>query len=138
MSERSSTQNRPRVLLADDHPPLLAAATALLIPHFDVVGSAVDGEKLVSEALRLDPSVIVVDVTMPGLSGIDAVHRLRELGSRARVVFLTIHAEEEFLIACRAEGALGYVLKAKMMTQLVPAIRAALEGASYTSSLIHR
>lgn len=138
MSERSFTLNRPRVLLADDNAPLLAAATALLIPHFDVVGAAVDGGELVSETLRLEPDVIVVDVTMPVLTGIDAVHRLRELGSRARVVFLTIHAEEEFLMACRAEGALGYVLKTKMKTQLVPAIRAALEGASYTSSPTHR
>jgi len=130
--------NRPRVLLADDNPALLAAATALLTSHFDVVGSAVDGEKLVSEALSLEPDLIVVDITMPVLNGIQAVHQLRKLGSRARVVFLTIHAEEEFLMACRTEGALGYVLKARMKTQLVPAIVAALEGASYTSSLIHR
>ncbi|WP_263365774.1 response regulator [Edaphobacter bradus] len=131
MSERSSPINRPRVLLADDHPHLLEAATALLAPYFDVVGTASDGRTLVSEALRLEPDVIVVDITMPVLSGIDAVHQLRELRSSARSVFLTIHAGEEFVAACRAEGALGYVLKSKMKTQLVPAIWAALAGVAY-------
>jgi DNA-binding NarL/FixJ family response regulator len=131
MSERSSTLKRPRVLLADDNPPLLAAAIALLTPHFDVVGTAADGGKLVSEALRLEPDVIVADITMPVLSGIQAAHRLRELGLSVRLVFLTIHAEEEFVMACKAEGALGYVLKARMKTQLVPAVHSALAGVSF-------
>ena len=135
MSERSSTLNRPRVFLADDYPHWLMAATTLLAPHFDVVGTAVDGRQLVSEALRLEPDVIVADITMPLLTGIDAVRRLRKLGSRARVVFLTIHAEEELLMACRAEGALGYVLKTKMKAHLVPAISAALAGEFYRSPL---
>ena len=125
--------NRPRILLADDHRHLLKAATTLLAPHFDVVGIASDGKTLVSEALRLKPDVIVVDITMPLLSGIDAVHKLREMGSSARIVFLTIHSEEEFVSACRAEGALAYVLKSKMKAQLIPAIRAALAGELYLS-----
>ena len=70
---------RPRVLLADDHPALLEATTALLKRQFEVVGTAVDGASLVSEALRLRPDVIVSDITMPVMSGIDAVHELREL-----------------------------------------------------------
>ncbi|MEG9435431.1 response regulator transcription factor [Edaphobacter sp. HDX4] len=120
--------NRARILLADDHPHLLEAATTLLTPYFDVTGAVRDGGALVSEALRLKPDVIVVDITMPVLSGIDAVRKLREMGSTARSVFLTIHAEEEFMAACKAEGALGYVLKTKMKTQLIPAIWAALAG----------
>jgi DNA-binding NarL/FixJ family response regulator len=103
----------------------------LLAPHFDVVGTASDGGTLVSEALRLKPDVIVVDITMPVLSGIDAVKKLREMGSSARIVFLTIHSEDEFVSACRAEGAFGYVLKSKMKAQLIPAIRAALAGEFY-------
>ena len=109
-------------------PHLLEAAIALLVPYFDVVGTASDGETFVSEALRLMPDVIVTDITMPVINGIDAIRQLRELGSSARSVFLTIHGGDEFVIACRAEGALGYVLKAKMTTQLIPAIRAALAG----------
>jgi DNA-binding NarL/FixJ family response regulator len=131
MSERSSTLKRPRVLLADDNSPLLAVETALLTPYFDVVGTATDGGKLVSEALRLEPDVTVADITMPVLSGIEAAHQLRELGLSVPLVFLTIHAEEEFVMACKAEGALGYVLKAKMKTQLVSAVHSALAGVSF-------
>ena len=122
---------RPRVLLADDHPALLEATTALLKPQFDVVGTATNGAALVSEALRLCPDVIVADITMPVLSGIDAAHRLRKSTPSAKIVFLTIHSEEQFMKACMAEGALGYVLKSQMKAHLIPAIRAALVGQCY-------
>jgi DNA-binding NarL/FixJ family response regulator len=129
---------RPRVLLADDHLALLRATTALLKPYFDIVGTAADGAALVSEALRLRPDVIVADITMPILSGIDAAHRLRELALSAKVVFLTVHSEEQFVEACLAEGALGYVLKSHMKAELVPAIQSALLGKSYISQFVSR
>ena len=129
---------RPRVLLADDHPALLDATTALLNRQFDIVGTAVDGATLVSEALRLRPDVIVSDITMPVMSGIDAVHELRELALSAKIVFLTIHSEEQFLEACLAEGALGYVVKAHMKRHLIPAIKAALVGESYISPFVSK
>jgi DNA-binding NarL/FixJ family response regulator len=122
---------RPRILLADDHPAVLKATTALLEPQFDIVGNATDGAALVSEALRLSPDVIVIDITMPVLNGIEAAHRLREASSFARIVFLTVHSEQQFMEACVAEGALGYVLKSHMKVHLIPAIRAALIGQSY-------
>jgi DNA-binding NarL/FixJ family response regulator len=122
---------RPRILLADDHPAMLAAVSALLQPRFEVVGEASDGEGLVSETLRLNPDVIVADITMSGFSGIDAVHQLREAGHTPRVVFLTVHSEYEFIAACLAEGASGYVLKTRMKTQLIPAIEAALAGQTF-------
>src|ERR1700758_3748197 len=127
---------KTKVLLADDHPPLVEAALAILKPHYDIVGIATDGATLVSEALRLRPDVIVSDITMPVMNGIEAIHRLRTSNSLAKVVFLTVHAEEGFLKACIAEGALGYVLKARMKTQLIPAIEAALEGRSYVSPFL--
>ncbi len=127
---------RPRVLLADDHPALVEATTALLKPLFDVVGTAADGATLVSEAIRLCPDVIVADITMPVLSGIDAAHRLRELALSAKIVFLTIHSDGNFVAACMAEGALGYVVKTHMKTHLIPAIQAALTGASYISPFV--
>jgi DNA-binding NarL/FixJ family response regulator len=122
---------RPRVLLADDHPALLEATTALLKAQFDVVGTATDGATLVSEALRLCPDVIVADITMPVLSGIEAAHRLRESALSAKIVFLTVHSEEPFMKACIAEGALGYVLKSHMKAHLIRAIKAALVGQLY-------
>jgi DNA-binding NarL/FixJ family response regulator len=124
------------VLLADDHPSLLEAATAILRPHFDIVGTAIDGAMLVSEALRLRPDVIVTDITMPVLNGIEAVSQLRDSNFSTPVVFLTIHANEEFLKACQAEGALGYVLKSHMKSHLVAAIQSALKGESYVSPFV--
>jgi DNA-binding NarL/FixJ family response regulator len=128
--------SRPRVLLADDHAPLLEAAKALLSSHYDTVGTASDGEMLVQEALRLRPEVIVTDITMRGMSGIDAIRQLRESGFSSRVVILTVHEEEEFLKAAVAEGALGYVIKSQMKSHLVPAIEAALAGRSYISPTV--
>ena len=129
---------RPRVLLADDHPALLEATTALLKRQFDVVGTATDGATLVSEALRLCPDVIVADITMPVLSGIDAAHRLHESAPSVKIVFLTVHSEEQFMKACMAEGALGYVLKSHMKAHLIPAIQAALVGQSYIRPFVPR
>ena len=122
---------RPRILLADDHPAVLKATNGLLKAQFDIVGNATDGPTLVSEALRLCPDVIVADITLPILSGIDAAHRLRESIPSVKIVFLTVHAEQQFIEACIAEGALGYVLKSHMKAHLIPAIQAALVGNPY-------
>ena len=105
--------------------------------QFDVVGTAADGATLVSEALRLCPDVIVADITMPILSGIDAAHQLRESSLSAKIVFLSVHSEEQFMKACIAEGALGYVLKSHMKAHLIPAIQAALVGQSYICPFVH-
>lgn len=122
---------KPRVLLADNHPALLKVTAELLKPQFDIVATAADGATLVSEALRLCPDVIVADITLPVLSGIDAVRQLRESGLSARVVILTVHSEQQFIEACIAEGALGYVLKSQMKAHLIPAVQAAIAGQSY-------
>lgn len=125
--------NRPRVLLADDHLAMLEAEIALLAPYFDVVGTATDGAALVSKARSLHPDAIVTDITMPILNGVDAVRKLKESGSKAIFVFLTIHSEGEFVEACIKAGALGYVQKSCMKRHLVLAIQAALAGQSYVS-----
>ena len=96
---------RARVLLADDHLAIVQRVTQLLRAVFDVVGTAHTGPDMVSEAVRLDPDVIVADISMPGLSGIEAAHQLREKGSTAKVVFLTVHSEDEFVNACRLQAA---------------------------------
>ena len=129
------TLNLPRVLLADDHHSLLQAEIDLLSAYFDVVGTAADGAALVAEAGRLHPDVIVTDISMPILSGIDAVHKLQESGSRAKFVFVTVHSEGEFVDACMRVGVVGYVHKACISHHLVPAIKAVLENRSYVSRL---
>ena len=126
---------RPRILLADDHHDLLEAEIALLLPHYDVVGVTTDGVSLVSEVQRLNPDVVVVDITMPLMNGIDAVQKLKKAGATANFVFLTINTGSEFVQACQDAGALGYVWKSRMKTHLIPAIEAALKNLTYVSPL---
>ncbi len=102
---------RPRILLADDHLAMLEAEIALLSPLFDVVGTAADGAALVLKAHSLSPDVVVTDISMPVLNGIDAVHKLRKSGSRARFVFLTIHSDNEFVDGCMGAGASGGLIR---------------------------
>jgi DNA-binding NarL/FixJ family response regulator len=130
--------SRARVLLADDHSVMLDRVGGLLSSSFEVVGAVANGQEMISAGIRLNPDVIVADITMPGLTGIEAAQHLREAGSRARFVFLTIHIEHEFVDACVAQGALGYVLKSHMKTDLIPAIKAALMGRTFISPLVSR
>ncbi len=124
-----------RILLAEDHPQVLERVAALLQSSFDVVGTAHNGEELIAEAKRLDPDIIVSDIVMPGTNGIEAARTLHEAGSRAKFVFLTVHSEDEFIRACMAEGGMGYVVKSRMGTDLIPAINAAFSGQHYVSRL---
>ncbi len=130
--------NRPRVLLADDHTSVVERVSALLQPDFEVVGTVSTGRELLSESARLHPDVIVVDISMPELSGIEAVHELRSSGSTAKVVFLTVQTRVEFVHACLAEGALGYVTKSRLATDLIPAIQDALSGHRFISPPLSR
>jgi len=135
--KRQSPLDTPRVLLADDHDAMLQRALSLL-RNFQVVGTANNGRDLVAEALRLEPNVIVLDITMPIMTGIEAAHELREAGSTAKLVFLTVHEQPAFLHACFAEGALGYVTKSHLGTDLIPAINEALSGHHFISPSISR
>ena len=126
---------RPRIFLADDHNEFLEAEIALLLPHFEIVGIATDGAFLVSEVQRLRPDVVVVDITMPVMNGIDAVHMLMKAGSTAKFVFLTISTGEEFVSACQEVGARGYVWKSRMKSHLIAAIYSVLENKIYVSPL---
>lgn len=123
----------PRVLLADDHPPILARVSTLLADDFVVVGAVTDGDQLVDAVAALSPDVLVVDISMPRVSGLEAAARLRGAGWRGPIVCLTAHVEPDYLEAARAAGAIGYVTKSSMTIDLVPAIRAALDGRSYVS-----
>jgi DNA-binding NarL/FixJ family response regulator len=126
---------RPRIFLADDHEEFLEAEIALLLPHFEIVGIASDGASLVSEVQRLNPDVVVVDITMPLMSGIEAVHKLVGSGCAANFVFLTVNSGQEFVKACQEVGARGYVWKSQIKAHLIPAIYAVLEHRTYVSPL---
>jgi DNA-binding NarL/FixJ family response regulator len=126
-----SRSQRPRVLLADDHLMVAEALKSLLAPEFDLVGVVEDGRALLEAAGTLRPDVIVADITMPGLNGIDALIRLRRGGDRVPVVFLTMHRDVSFARRAFEAGASGFVLKHSAPFELVSAIRIALEGKTY-------
>lgn len=127
---------RPRVLLADDHTLLLHAFRLLLEPRFEVVGAVEDGEALLEAAAALSPDVVVTDVSMPRLDGIDACRLLRERCPGARVVFLTVAEEPEVAAAAFSAGASAFILKSSTATLLVQAIEAALAGRLYLTPRI--
>lgn len=131
-----SAPQRPRVLLADDHLLVAEALKSLLTPEFELVGVVEDGRKLVEAAGRLRPDVIVADVTMPHLNGIDALVRLREDGNQVPVVFLTMHRDVTFARRALEAGASGFVLKHSASAELISAVRAALEGKTYLTPQI--
>ena len=122
---------RSRVLLADDHLLVAEALKSLLTPEFDLVGVVEDGLALIEAAGRLRPDVIVADITMPHLNGIDALIQLRQGGNRVPVVFLTMHRDVAFARRALEAGASGFVLKHSAAVELISAVRAALEGKTY-------
>jgi len=125
--------NKVRILLADDLPAVRELVKEIVEPTFDVVGMVGDGEALLEAALSLQPDVIITDISMPTLSGVEAAKRLQESGSRALVVFLTVHSDPDFVNACLSAGASGYVVKIRMDTDLLPAVREALAGRIFLS-----
>ena len=128
----SDVANRPiRVLLADDHGILRAGLRALLgnEPDIDVIGEAADGEEAVVQTVALDPDVVVLDIAMPRLDGLEATRRIRDRGLRAKVLILTVHAEERYLLPVLRAGGAGYVLKSGADTDLLDAIRTVARGA---------
>jgi DNA-binding NarL/FixJ family response regulator len=124
---------RARILLADDHVLLLEAFRRMLEPAFEVVGTASDGALLVEEALRLEPDVVVADVSMPRMNGLEAARRLRGELPRTRVVFLTVNEDPQVAAEAFAIGASGYVLKSSTVVELHHAIRSAIAGRRYLS-----
>jgi DNA-binding NarL/FixJ family response regulator len=128
--------NRARVLLADDHEDFLAVAARLLAEEFDVVNKVGDGQALLGEAARLEPDVLVLDISMPVLSGIEAARQLQATGCRARIIFLTVHDDPDYVRAAFAAGALGYVVKCRLASDLLFALREVLAGRSFVSPCI--
>jgi DNA-binding NarL/FixJ family response regulator len=123
--------NRPRVLLADDHRVLSEGLKSLLQPYFDVVGIVSDGWELVAASTGLDPDVVVLDISMPSLNGIDAARQLRSASLRAKFVFLTMHREVVYATRALEAGASGFVLKHSAASELVTAIQEAIKGRTY-------
>jgi DNA-binding NarL/FixJ family response regulator len=128
--------NRPKILLADDHVLLAQALEHLLQPEFDVVGTVADGRALLKAAGELSPDVVVVDIGMPLLNGLDAGEQLKALHPGIKVIFLTQNREPRFAVEAFRRHASGYLLKDSAASQLTTAIREALRGNTYVSPSI--
>lgn len=124
-----------RVVVADDLLPVLSAVTRLLEKSFDVVGMASDGQSALDAVLSVTPDLVVLDVSMPGMSGIEVARELKRQGSKSRIVFLTVHDDADIVATCQEAGGLGYVLKVQMDTDLVLAMNEALAGRVFVSRL---
>ncbi len=127
---------KPRVLLADDHKIVLEGLRSLLSEEFDLVGFATNGRELMEMSAQLHPDVIVADISMPLLNGIDAALQIRQQGSDAKIVFLTMHRDQTYATRALDAGASGYVLKHAASDELVTAIQAALRGKTYVSKAL--
>jgi DNA-binding NarL/FixJ family response regulator len=127
---------RPKVLLADDHAMIAEGLARLIADVADLVGQADNGVRLVEETRRLRPDIVVADITMPGMSGIDAMRQLKAEGSEVRSIFLTIHTEPRLAAEAMRSGASGYLLKQAAGNELLDAIRAVASGRTYLTPLI--
>jgi|SRR5208283_3638720 len=127
---------RPRVLIADDHKIVIEGLKRLLESDFDIAGTVANGRELVTAVERLRPDVIVVDISMPMLNGIEAVGQVKKAHGQIKVVFLTMHPDVSYAIGAFKAGASGYVLKHSASDELVTAIREALKGRTYVTPLI--
>lgn len=124
---------RPRVLLADDHALVLEGLRKLLQGACEVVGAVGDGRTLLGAAVRLRPDVILVDISMPLLNGIDAVRRLRTLVPSSKLVCLTMHADPTYAAEAFAAGAVGYLVKSSAPADLLDAIHTVMRGGRYVA-----
>jgi len=129
--------NRKRILLADDHVEMLDQVRALLGEDYEVVGTAENGQELVEAARTLKPDLIVSDISMPVMTGFEAIARLRQLGLTTRVIFLTVQSSTAYVKKARALGAEGYVLKVYTTEQLPLAVSSVLTGTPYISPQLH-
>jgi DNA-binding NarL/FixJ family response regulator len=126
----------PRVLLADDHPIVIEGLKNLLRGDFEVVGAVQDGRALVEQAAALRPDVIVADISMPQLNGIEAARQIRKTDKNVKILFLTMHPDATYAADAFEAGASGFVLKHSAPSELVTAIREVMNGRTYVTPLI--
>ncbi|MCA9419658.1 MAG: response regulator transcription factor [Nitrospira sp.] len=126
----------PRVLLADDHPMVLEGIARLVEEFGEVVGKVEDGRALLEAASRLNPDVVVMDISMPSLNGLESARHLQKLVPNCKIVFLTMHADSTYIAAAFEAGASGYLLKRSAGSELKQAVSTVLEGRQYLTSLL--
>ena len=124
---------RKRILLADDHEGFLRRVRALLDGHYEIVASALDGEELVEAVRTLQPDLVISDITMPAMSGFEAILKIRSLGLKTKFILLTVHSSPAYLRRALSLGVEGYVVKLHTVEQLLTATAAVLGGETFIS-----
>lgn len=129
----AESPERPRLILADDHPDVLEAVVRLLRHDSDIVSTVTDGVAALDAVIALQPDLLILDISMPGLTGIEVARRLSSGGSTVRIIFLTVIEDAEFARASLAEGGSAYVVKSRLGTDLRHAIREVTAGHTFIS-----
>ena len=135
MRSSTTSSDAARVLIVDDNSEILERTAAVLERDCVIVAAVQDGLSALEAERTLQPDVIVLDISMPGMTGFEVASRLRRSGSRAAVVFLTVHDEADFVTAARAAGGLGFVLKPRLAYDLTVAVREARQGRPFVSTI---
>ena len=124
-----------RILIVDDFKPVQTALATLFGNSFEVVGTVSDGQAAIDAVSELKPDLVILDISMPGKSGLDVAKELKFLANPAKIVFVTVHRDNAIVAACLSVGAQGYVLKSLMDSDLMPAVNDALAGRIFVSQL---
>jgi DNA-binding NarL/FixJ family response regulator len=127
---------KPRIVMADDHRLFLEGLSRILEGECELVGTAINGRELVSLASELDPDIILVDIAMPLLNGIEAARQIRHVNSKVKIIFVTMQINRDYIREAFAAGASGYVLKQAAASELMTAIRDVQRGCFYISPMI--
>jgi len=127
---------KPRILLADDHRIVAEGMRSLLEPEFELIGIVEDGRALLAAAEKFRPDVIIADISMPLLNGIEAVRQIKKTDKGVKVIFLTMHPDVTYAVSAMEAGALGYVLKHSAPSELTAAVRQVLRGKTYITPLL--
>jgi DNA-binding NarL/FixJ family response regulator len=133
MPQGNRTLSRPRVLLADDHQMLVDALKPILEPRCEVVGAVSDGRELLKAAARLQPDVVVLDIAMPLLNGLDAARHLKATMPKAKLIFMTMNEDPDLVGEAFRAGASAFLLKQAAAFELMDAIERVLKGGSYVT-----
>jgi DNA-binding NarL/FixJ family response regulator len=132
------TVSLPKVMLADDHTMLVEAFRKLLEPHCEIVGTVSDGRALLQTAVELNPKIIILDIGMPLMNGLEAGKRLKERMPGVKLIYLTMNEDPDLAVEAMRSGASGYLLKSSAATELIGAIQMALKGKSYVTPQVAR
>ena len=127
--------SKARILLADDNPEVHIEVAEILEPEYEIVASVLNGRAVLDNWSRLNPDVIVLDISMGEPNGIDVALELRESGCKAKIVFLTIHSDRDFVEAAMGAGGSAYVIKSRLRCDLTEALKAVLSEREFVSAL---